>query len=1252
MEKDIKNIKKNTDSIDIGHNIRRKKPVAIVGIGASAGGLESFEEFFRNLDSNNGIAFILVSHLDPGHASMLTEILQRSAKMPVLEAQNEMAIEPDHVYVIPPNWDMAVFHGVLQLKIPEKIRGLRMPIDYFFRSLAEDQEEKSIAIILSGTGTDGTSGLRTILGAGGISFVQDPADAKYDGMPLSAIRNNLATYVTAVDKIPRELLSYISNHFKKEARVFPAVKNDTFYDTGEILKIIRVATGHDFNLYKHGTIDRRIERRMKANNVESVRDYENYLLKNPEEAQLLFKELLINVTNFFRDPEAFDILLKERIPQLFLNKPKEYCFRIWVPGCATGEEAYSIAICLREYMDAIKQDFKIQIYSTDINEGSISAARSGTYPKSIATYVSPDRLNRFFIKDDAMYRVKKEIREMITFAVHNVIIDPPFIKLDMISCRNLLIYLEPQLQKLLISVFSYALKPEGILFLGSAETVGSQTGLFAEVNKKHKFFKSIPYPVSKHSGLVGNFALYGLPKHEKSDNAENKTITANLAEITKRELLKSYAPSSVVTDESGNILFVYGDTGKFLSPAPGPASLNIVEMAIKELKLKISTAIRSAVKQKNMVEYNGIIVKEDKETRIINIIVRPFEDADNSRMLLIISFQETIKKQQEKEKAFINFPTGKKDSGYIEELEKELAREKENINSITDDTQAFTEELRSTNEELQSTNEELQSANEELDTSREEMQSVNEELITVNSELSAKIDQFAEIQNDLKNLLENINVGTIFLDEKLNIKRYTRHAINLFHLIPTDIGRPFSDINSELIVSGLIAKAENSLEKFATYEEEILDNSGKWYLMRILPYRTTEDIVDGVVITFTEITALKKIESSYMDASELTENILNTVRESLLILDKDLMVISANRSFYDSFKVTPAETVGNLIFTLGNKQWDIPKLRTLLEDILPKNTEFENYEVEHEFLSIGRKVMLLNARLITQEESLSQLILLAIEDITDRKKAEEAMRASEISFKTIFEEAPLGIALIDSLSGYIYSANQMFAKIVGKTVEEMEQIDWKRITHPDDFQKDFENMTLLNAGKIKGFQMEKRYYRCVGTLVWINMTIVSVDSGDKTLKRHLCMIEDITNRKAAEGALKNSEERYAAIFNQSPIAIEYYDSDGCLINVNNACIKMFGVVNINEISGFRLFEDPNIAGEVKERLFKKEQVRFVAEFSFEEVKRLNLYGTTRSGKIILDWYIAPVIEDGKITGYIEQIQEITPVIDSGKITGP
>jgi two-component system CheB/CheR fusion protein len=927
----------------------------------------------------------LVSHLDPDHASMLTEILQRATGMPVREVSDKMVLEPNHVYVIPPNCDMAVFHGALQLSIPEKIRGQRMPIDHFFRSLAEDLGEKSIGVILSGTGTDGTLGLRAIRDAGGTAFVQDPATAKYDGMPSSAVRNNLATYVLDVEKIPEKLLGYIQSRFKKESEIFPVADDATIYDTREILKIIRTATRNDFSLYKQTTIGRRIERRMEANNIESINDYARYLRGNPVETQILFEEMLINVTNFFRDPEAFYILKKDIFPQIFLDKPADYCFRIWVPACSSGEEAYSIAISLREYMDEIKKDFKIQIYSTDINEKSIIAARTGEYPENITLDVSPDRLKRFFIKEAKNnYKVKKEIREMVTFAVQNVISDPPFIKLDFISCRNLLIYLEPQLQKLLMSTFSYALMPGGILFLGSAETIGTHTDVFALINKKYKFFKSTPSVATRYTELFDNFAFHDIKKIEKFENIGIIKDAAHLAELTRRELLKSYAPSSVLIDLLGNILFVHGETGKYLSPAPGPASLNVIEMAKEELKFKISTAIRNAVKQKKQQEYNNIAVKTNGDRQVINLIVSPFVNADNPTELLMVSFQEINKKQQEKMPVEVKSLTKKKEARYIEELEKELAYEKENLLANAEEAQASSEELKSTNEELQSANEELQSANEELDTSREEMQSVNEELVTVNSELSAKIDMLSEMQNDLKNLLENLNIGIIFLDSELNISRFTKQATELFHLIPTDIGRPLKDINSEITIDNFVTKAKCSLELFTMHEEELKADDGKVYLMRILPYRTTEEVVEGVAITFTDITTVKALQVSYWDASEIAEkffNIFNTVRQSLITLDKELRVISANKTFYDFFKSTPEETIGNYIYNLGNKQWNIPKFRELLEEVLPKENQFDDYEIEHDFLRIGHKVLLLNARLLTQKSPLPQLILLAIDDV-------------------------------------------------------------------------------------------------------------------------------------------------------------------------------------------------------------------------------------------------------------------------------
>ena len=589
---------------------KQERFIPVVGMGASAGGLEAFEKFFRNLTAASGIAFVLVSHLDPDHASMLTEILQRATGMPVREVRDKMVLEPNHVYVIPPNCDMAVFHGALHLSMPEKIRGQRLPIDHFFRSLAEDLGEKSIGVILSGTGTDGTLGLRAIQDAGGTAFVQDPATAKYDGMPSSVVRNNLASYILDVEKIPQELLNYIQSLSKKESEIFPVADDSTIYDIREILKIIRSATRNDFSLYKQSTIVRRIERRMEANNIVSINDYARYLRGNPGETQILFEEMLINVTNFFRDPEAFYILKKDVFPQIFLDKPQDYCFRIWVPACSSGEETYSIAISLREYMDEIKKDFKIQIYSTDINERSITAARIGVYPENITLDVSPDRLKRFFIKEAKNnYKVKQEIREMVTFAVQNVISDPPFIKLDFISCRNLLIYLEPQLQKLLLSTFSYALIPDGILFLGSAETIGTHTDVFSLINKKYKFFKSTPSVASRHTELFDNFAFHDIKKIKKFENVGINKDAAQLAELTRMELLKSYAPSSVLIDLLGNILFVHGETGKYLRPAPGPASLNVIEMAKEGLKFKISTAIRNAVKQKKQQEYNNIDCK-------------------------------------------------------------------------------------------------------------------------------------------------------------------------------------------------------------------------------------------------------------------------------------------------------------------------------------------------------------------------------------------------------------------------------------------------------------------------------------------------------------------------------------------------------------------------------------------------------------------------------------------------------------------
>jgi len=612
---------------------------SIVGIGASAGGLEAFENFFRNVPPECGMAFVLVPHLDPSHASILTEILQRSTTMPVVEAQDQVKVDSDHVYVIPPNRDMSVLHGTLLLSTPELPRGQRMPIDSFLRSLAEDQGEKAIGIILSGTGTDGTLGLRAIIGAGGISLVQDPATAKYDGMPSSAIQSGYATHILPVEKMPG-LLS--SGRIAGQRPETPAAVTDGL---NRILLQLRSATGHDFTQYKKSTIGRRIERRMAMHDIDDREVYARYLKAHPPEVQALFKELLINVTNFFRDPEAFDALKQDILPQLFADKPDDYVFRVWVAGCASGEEAYSIAILLCEYMDETNREFKVQLYATDLDDDAIASARAGLYPPNIAQDITPERLRRFFIKEDAGYRVKKNIREMVVFAVQNVIKDPPFTRLDLLCCRNLMIYLEPVIQNRLIPAFHYALKPDGVLFLSPSESIASHPELFAPINRKWKFYRAVGGMVTTRKMAQADLAWTRGPHTKGAEEVVKKIRETNFAELTRQALLQTYAPASVVTDVKGNILYVHGDTGKYLRPAPGQATLNVIEMAREGLQLELRAALLLAASKETAGQGTiccgrEVSVKTNGHFQRVHFDVRMLQAPENGEKMLLVSFQD------------------------------------------------------------------------------------------------------------------------------------------------------------------------------------------------------------------------------------------------------------------------------------------------------------------------------------------------------------------------------------------------------------------------------------------------------------------------------------------------------------------------------------------------------------------------------------------------------------------------------------
>jgi len=963
----------------------------IVGIGASAGGLEAFESFFKACPAETGMAFVLVPHLSPDHHSLLTEILQRSTAMPVAQALDQIPVEPNHIYIIPPNREMAILNGALQLSMPDTARGQRLPIDSFLRSLADDQAEHAIGVILSGTASDGTLGLRAILGAGGVCMVQDPATAKYDGMPQSAINAGYATHILNVEAMPAQLLQ-LARQSGYRSKVPRLLTSDALSGLNQVLLQLRISTGHDFSLYKKSTIGRRIERRMALHRIEDIAVYARFLKKNPSEVHSLFKELLINVTSFFRDAVAFDVLKQDILPALLADKPDDYVFRVWVAGCSSGEEAYSIAIILRELMDEAHKDFKVQIYATDLDEDAISSARGGNYLAGIKQDVAPERLRRFFTKDDSGYKIKKDIRDMVVFAVQSVIKDPPFTKLDLLSCRNLLIYLEAEQQNRLIPNFHYALKPGGVLFLSSSESIAGYTNLFKLLNRKWKFYRT-SNTASKPSIPLFRSSVMTLPEPTVIPSlTASKAVLGNVATLSNRVLLQSYAPASVTTDSHGNILYVHGDTSRFLRQPAGMMTTNLLDMAREELQIDLRTALNAAAQGTPTLE-RKVALKTESGVLTLSFSLRLLPSANPEAKaedrLLLVSFQELAEVAKPASHASGKHALSAKEASRIEHLERELAYSRENLQTTIEEHQATNEELKSSNEELQSTNEELQSTNEELETSKEELQSLNEETLTVNSELNSKIEQLTDAQNDMKNLMENINSGIVFLDYHLNIRSYNREAVKAYRLIVTDVGRPLGDITSNLQGENLLGELRTLLETLIPRELDVQTHDGVWYRARMQPYRTVDNVIDGVVLSFSDNTASRQVEQAKLAAAQLSrdmaEGIVDTLDEAFIVLNRDLQVVSASRAFYQHFQVAQEQTVGRKIYELNNGQWDIPALRDLLEHILPQRRLMQGFVVEHDFPGLGKRRMVLNARRIETAPGDTELILLAMVSVENKE---------------------------------------------------------------------------------------------------------------------------------------------------------------------------------------------------------------------------------------------------------------------------
>jgi two-component system, chemotaxis family, CheB/CheR fusion protein len=850
-----------------------QKPTSfpVVGIGASAGGLEALEQFFANMPADCSMAFVVIQHLDPTHKGIMRELLQRITEMPVYTVTDRLRVKPSCVYIIPPNKSMSIFNGALYLFDPVETRGLRLPVDFFFRSLADDRLDESIGVILSGMGSDGSMGVKAIKEKGGFILIQDPGSARFDSMPRNASEAAVVDITAPANELPSKLMNLLNQPIRISA------KQELEKDTSSLEKInilLRNQTGNDFSQYKKNTVYRRIERRMGIHQISKINSYVRFLQENPAEVEILFRELLIGVTSFFRDTAVWECIKDKALPAMFALLPHGHVFRAWIPGCSTGEEAYSLAIVFKEAIEKMEaeKNFSLQIFATDLDSNAIEKARKGMFPANIMSDVSVARLNRFFIRTDDQYRVNAEIREMVVFAPHNVIKDPPFTKLDILSCRNLLIYLDAGLQQKLLSLFHYSLNDSGILVLGSAETQGGQNDFLKPVDTKLRIYQRSGF--AKTDELLNFPSSFSLSKQSPNDNKFLMKVSDNLQMLTDQLLLQHFSPSSVLVTDKGDILYITGSTGKYLEPAAGKANMNVFAMAREGLRNELPMAFRKAMQNYEKVVLPKIKFPGNGVPQYANVSIQQIEKPLALKGRILIIFNDITPEEQSKPKT-----KSQKSTAVVmqAELELELQQLKEELQSTREEMQTSQEELKSTNEELQSTNEELQSTNEELTTSKEEMQSLNEELQTVNIELQIKIDDFSRINNDMNNLLNSIEIATLFLDRNLKIRQFTVPATKIFRLIPSDIGREFTDQVTELNYPGLYDDASEVLRTLVYQEKAVSTRDGRWFNIRIMPYRTFEDRIDGLVITFIDITKAKQLEATLRKSELRLNSILSAV---------------------------------------------------------------------------------------------------------------------------------------------------------------------------------------------------------------------------------------------------------------------------------------------------------------------------------------------------------------------------------------
>ena len=1037
----------------------------VVGIGASAGGLAAFEAFFSGMPAatDPGMAFVLVQHLAPDHKSILSDLVRRYTRMQVFEVEDGMVVQPNCAYIIPPGRDMAFLNGTLQLLEPAAPRGLRLPIDFFFRSLAADQRERAIGIVLSGTGSDGTQGVRAIKGEGGMAMAQNTASTEFDGMPRSAINTGLVDYELPPAEMPAQLIAYAAHAFGKLPKPVsvPAPKVENAMK--KIFILLRSQTGHDFSLYKPSTIHRRIERRMAVHQIDGIDSYVRYLQQTPAEVEALFRDLLIGVTNFFRDPEAYQVLEDQVIPALFANKPAGAVIRVWTTGCSTGEEAYSIAILLVERMEALKTSYTVQLFATDIDAQAITNARSGLYPASIAADMSPERLARFFTleADGSAYRIHKGIRDLLVFSEQDVIKDPPFSKLDLISCRNLLIYMGSELQKKLIPLFHYALKPEGWLFLGTSEGVGDYGDLFGVLDRKAKVYRRkaglhgqqrvafgrfLP-PITATGAAVGAPALPGAGRSATGAGR-------SLRESTEHALLAQVIAAGALVNASGDIFYLHGRTGMFLEPSPGEAGINnILKMAREGLRRELAAALHKAVQLKDGVLAPGLRVKTNGHFASVNLSIRPVTTGPGATpeapLFLVVLEEAPVAGEALVPAAAAGDDLAPGAHGTISPdaeariaaLKAELRAKEEYLQSTNEELESSTEELKSSNEEMQSVNEELQSTNEELETSKEELQSVNEELATVNTELQTKVTDLSHANNDMNNLLAGTGIGTVFVDHQLRILRFTPAASSIINLILSDVGRPVAHIVSNLVgYNSLVADVQAVLHTLVPREVPVRTVGGRHYTVRIQPYRTLANVIEGAVISFVDITEMTRTQAALARTSEMLELAGAMAKVGGWELDLRTMEL------FWTLQTCRIHEVDPLVTPMLDQAINFytPAARPVIQAAVQAGIDHGTpWDLELPMITAKGRPIWVNAQgLVAMEDGKAIKLIGAFQDITERKQAEEALRKANDLFRlaVVVDDAQDAITVQD-LEGRTLAWNPGAARLYGWSEAEALQLN-------------------------------------------------------------------------------------------------------------------------------------------------------------------------------------------------------------------